>query len=109
MGAYYMKLFRDDAQRAADFLEYHIKGRLRKSREYLVDQGKWAGRTIPLGLMVDMRRKLDDGSPNPNWRRFTPCEPIADIVRKYYQMYIEHGFNFQANMGSHRATGTFHP
>lgn len=45
MGAYYMKLFRDDAQRAADFLEYHIKGRLRKSREYLVDQGKWAGRT----------------------------------------------------------------
>lgn len=109
MGAYYMKLFRDDAQRAADFLEYHIKGRLRKSREYLVDQGRWAGRTIPLGFMVDMRRKLDDGSANPNWRRFTPCEPIADIVRKYYQMYIEHGFNFKQTYEAIEQQGPFVP
>lgn len=42
-----------------------------------------------------MHRKLDDGSANPNWQRFTPCEPIADIVRKYYHMYINHGFNFK--------------
>jgi hypothetical protein len=109
MGAYYMKLFRDDAQRAADFLEYHIKGRLRKSREYLVDQGKWAGRTIPLGFMVDMRRKLEDGLANPNWRHFTACEPIADIVRKYYQMYIEHGFNFKQTWETIEVHGPFIP
>ncbi len=107
MGAYYLKLFRDDAQRAADFLEYHIKGRLRKSWDYLIQQGKWAGRTIALGYMVDMRRTLADGSPNPDWRCYQPYEPIADIVRKYFQMYIDHGFNFKQTWETIERQGPF--
>lgn len=32
-GSSHMKLFREDAQRAADFLEYHIRGRLTRSQQ----------------------------------------------------------------------------
>jgi hypothetical protein len=33
-GKFFMQQFREESQRAADFLDYHIKGRLLKSRDY---------------------------------------------------------------------------
>jgi hypothetical protein len=109
MGAYYMKMFREEAQRAADFLEYHIKGRLHKSRDYLIEQGLWAGRTIVLGYMVDMRRTLSNGERNPDWRKYQPFAPSADLVLAYFELFREKGPNFQATWEHIEQHGPFIP
>ena len=67
MGAYHMKMFREEAQHAADFLEYHIKGRLHRSKNYLHEQGLWAGRKVIVGYMADLRLKQSDGQANSNY------------------------------------------
>jgi DNA invertase Pin-like site-specific DNA recombinase len=64
-GRYHMQMFRDHAQRAADFIEYHVRGRLVKSRHWRKERGMWAGRKITPGFMVDMLETLPDGSRNP--------------------------------------------
>jgi DNA invertase Pin-like site-specific DNA recombinase len=87
MGAYDMKNFREEAQAAADYLEYHIRGRLGRSREYLVDQGLWSGRSVAFGYMVDLRRKLPDGSRNPTYKKYVPFEPCAAVVRAYFSIF----------------------
>jgi len=79
-GRYHMQQFRDEAQRAADYLEYQIKGRLVRARHYRSEHGLWAGRKIAPGFMVDTRLKLPDGEVNPNWRKYVPFEPWAAVV-----------------------------
>lgn len=109
MGAYYMKMFREEAQRAADFLEYHIKGRLHKSRNFLLEQGLWAGRTIILGYIVDMRRTLPNGERNSEWRKYIPYAPSADLVLAYFELFREKGRNFQATWEHIEQHGPFIP
>ncbi|MCA0453892.1 MAG: recombinase family protein [Chloroflexi bacterium] len=109
MGAYHLKMFREEAQRAADFLEYHIKGRLHKSRDYLIEQGLWAGRTIALGYIVDMRRTLPNGERNPDWRKYIPFAPGADLVLAYFELFREKGRNFQATWEHIEQHGPFIP
>ncbi|MCB9451470.1 MAG: recombinase family protein [Anaerolineaceae bacterium] len=109
MGAYYLKMFREEAQRAADFLEYHIKGRLHKSRDYLIAQGLWAGRTIALGYIVDMRRTLPSGERNPEWRKYALFAPGADLVLAYFELFREKGRNFQATWEHIEQYGPFIP
>lgn len=109
MGAYYMKMFREEAQRAADFLEYHIKGRLHKSRDYLIEQGLWAGRTIVLGYIVDIRRTLPNGERNPDWRKYIPYTLGADLVLAYFELFREKGRNFQATWEHIEQYGPFIP
>jgi hypothetical protein len=109
MGAYHLKMFREEAQRAADFLEYHIKGRLHKSRDYLIEQGLWAGRTIALGYIVDMRRTLPNGERNPDWRKYIPFAPGADLVLAYFELFREKGRNFQATWEHIEQYGPFIP
>lgn len=87
MGAYHMKMFREEAQQAADYLEYHIKGRLARSREYLVDQGLWSGRSVAYGYMVDLRKKLPDGSRNPTYKKYVPFRPCADVLVAYFELF----------------------
>ena len=76
MGAYHMKIFRDEAQHAADFLEYHIKDRLIRSRNHLAEQGFWAGRMIAPGYIVDLRRQLPNGQKNPDHRNMYLFHPM---------------------------------
>jgi len=92
-GRYHMQQFRDEAQRAADYLEYQIKGRLVRARHYRSEHGLWAGRKIAPGFMVDTRLKLPDGEVNPNWRKYVPFEPWAAVVVKYFEL-------FRANNGN---------
>jgi len=87
MGVYDMKNFREEAQAAADYLEYHIRGRLGRSREYLVDQGLWSGRSVAFGYMVDLRQKLPDGTRNPTYKKYVPFEPCAAVVRAYFAAF----------------------
>jgi hypothetical protein len=92
-GRYHMQMFRDHAQRAADHLEYHIKGRLMQARDYLKVRGIWTGRSVAIGYMVDLREKLPDGSPNPKHRRYVPFQPCADVVLTYFKLFREFNRN----------------
>ncbi|MDK3159375.1 recombinase family protein [Kamptonema cortianum] len=109
IGAYHMKIFREEAQHAADFLEYHIKGRLHKSRAYLHEQGLWARRAIITGYMVDMRPKLPDGNPNPNHRRYVPFAPCADAIRVYFELFKRFNRNMQKTWEYVEQHGPFLP
>ena len=92
-GRYHMQMFRDQAQRAADYLEYHIRGRLIRSRHWRAERGMWAGRAILPGFMVDMRENLPNGAKNPKHRNYVRFEPYADVLLRYYQIYREHNGN----------------
>ncbi|GAB5493719.1 MAG: hypothetical protein Phog2KO_39340 [Phototrophicaceae bacterium] len=92
-GRYHMQMFRDQAQRAADYLEYHINGRLMKARDYLKERGIWTGRSVAIGYMVDQREKLPDGSANPDHRKYVPFQPYADVVLAYFNLYHEKNRN----------------
>lgn len=96
-GKFFMQQFREESQRAADFLDYHIKGRLLKSRDYLTERGLWAGRMTVPGFMVDMREKLPDGERNPNYRKYVRFEPHADVVVEIFKL-------FQKFNGNHLGT-----
>lgn len=96
-GKFFMQQFRDESQRAADFLDYHIKGRLLKSRDYLTERGLWAGRLTVPGFMVDMRETLPTGERNPNYRKYVRFEPHADVIVEIFKLF--HKFN-----GNHLGT-----
>jgi DNA invertase Pin-like site-specific DNA recombinase len=78
-GRYHMQMFREQAQRAADFLEFHIKGRLWKAREYLNLQGQWTGTPVALGLRVDVRTHLPNGDRNSNNCRYVPFDRYSGV------------------------------
>ncbi|MBZ0282541.1 MAG: recombinase family protein [Anaerolineae bacterium] len=92
-GRYHMQMFRDHAQRAADHLEYHIKGRLMQARDYLQVRGIWTGRSVAIGYMVDLREKLPDGTANPQHRHYAPFQPCADVVLAYFKLFREFNRN----------------
>lgn len=92
-GRYHMQMFRDHAQRAADHLEYHIKGRLMQARDYLQVRGIWTGRSVAIGYMVDLREKLPDGTANPHHRHYAPFQPCADVVLAYFKLFREFNRN----------------
>jgi hypothetical protein len=56
-------------------------------------QGLWIGGNINLGFMVDDRKYLPSGIPNPNWRKFEPFEPCAAVVRELFETFIRFGGN----------------
>lgn len=88
-GRYHMQMFRDHAQRAADYLEYHIQGRLQKSKQWMQERGMWCGRRIAPGYMVDMREKVD-GVSNPNYRKYVPFPIYADVIKAYFEIFRSH-------------------
>jgi DNA invertase Pin-like site-specific DNA recombinase len=92
-GRYHMQMFRDHAQRAADHLEYHIKGRLMQARDYLQVRGIWTGRSVAIGYMVDLREKLPDGTANPHHRHYAPFQPCADVVLAYFKLFRDFNRN----------------
>jgi DNA invertase Pin-like site-specific DNA recombinase len=92
-GRYHMQMFRDHAQRAADHLEYHIKGRLMQARDYLQVRGIWTGRSVAIGYMVDLREKLPDGTANPHHRHYAPFQPCSDVVLAYFKLFRDFNRN----------------
>lgn len=109
MGAYHMKIFRDEAQHAADFLEYHIKGRLHQAKMHLSERGLWAGRMMNPGYMVDMREHLPDGTRNPDYRKYVPLEPYADVIPVYFELFKKYKRNLNATWKHIDEHGPFFP
>ena len=109
MGAYHMKIFREEVQHAADYLEYHIRGRLARSREYLVDQGLWSGRSVAYGYMVDLRKKLPDGSRNLTYKKYVPFRPCADVLVAYFELFKRFNRNLSQTWKHIEQYGPFTP
>ena len=108
-GRYHMQMFRDHAQRAADFIEYHVRGRLVKSRHWRKERGMWAGRKITPGFMVDMRETLPDGSRNPDWRKYKRFAPYADVMLAYFELFRSNEGNLKQTWEQIEAEGPYFP
>jgi len=108
-GRYHIAMFRERAQAAADHLEYHIKGRLVRCRSLREEQGLWAGRPTAAGYMVDIREKLPDGRPNPNWRNYVRFDVYADVVLAYFEKFREIGGNLKETQRQLELNGPFYP
>lgn len=108
-GRYHMQMFRDHAQRAADFIEYHVRGRLVKSRDWRKERGMWAGRKITPGFMVDMRETLPDGRRNPDWRKYRRFDLYADVVLTYFEMFHANEGNLKQTWNQIEAEGPYFP
>ncbi|MDX2159895.1 MAG: recombinase family protein [bacterium] len=92
MGSAHIKMFREEAQRAADYLEYQIRGRLVKARHSRSAGGMWSGRKILPGFMVDCRAKVDE-QRNPDFRKYKRFDLYADVTLRYFEL-------FRANNGN---------
>jgi len=108
-GRYHMQMFRDQAQRAADFIDYHVRGRLVKARHWRKERGMWAGRKILPGFKVDMRETLPDGSRNSEWRKYSRFEPLADVMLAYFELFRTNEGNLKATWKHIEAYGPFFP
>jgi len=107
-GRYHIQIFREQVQRAADYLEHMIKGRLGGARSVLNMQGKWTGTPIVLGYMIDNRRRVDD-LPNPHWRKYVRYEPYCDVVLAYFRLYKQFNGNLQQTWRHIEQHGPFIP
>jgi DNA invertase Pin-like site-specific DNA recombinase len=108
-GRYHMQMFRDHAQRAADFIEYHVRGRLVKSRHWRRERGMWAGRRIAPGFMVDKRERMPDGSSNPDWRKYRRFDPYADVLLAYFELFNANEGNLKQTWEQIEADGPYFP
>jgi len=107
-GRYHMQMFREHVHRAADYLEFFVKGRLFNAREYLNMQGQWTGTPIILGYMIDNRRQVN-GLNNPNFRKYVRYEPYCDVVLTYYQLYKRFNGNLKRTWEHIEQFGPFIP
>jgi len=92
MGSSHVKMFREEAQRAADYLEYQIRGRLVKARHSRSAGGMWSGRKILPGFMVDCRAKVDE-QRNPDFRKYKRFDLYADVTLRYFELFRENNGN----------------
>src|SRR5664279_1810009 len=48
--------------------------------------------------MVDNRKFLSSGVPNPHWRRYEPFEPCAEVVVELFETFLRLGGNIRATL-----------
>jgi DNA invertase Pin-like site-specific DNA recombinase len=92
MGSSHVRMFREEAQRAADYLEYQIRGRLVKARHSRSAGGMWSGRKILPGFMVDCRAKVNE-QRNPDFRKYKRFDLYADVTLRYFELFRENNGN----------------
>jgi hypothetical protein len=97
-GPYHRLLFRNRAEQAADFLNSYVRGRLYAAKERMMLLGMWMGGNINLGYMVDKRKYLSSGIPNPDYHKFQPFEPCAEVVVRIFETFVLLGGNQQATL-----------
>lgn len=65
MGTFYIRQFRFKSEMSAEYITSYIRGRLHPAKRRLMMEGKWAGWSVPLGYLVDMRKHLPDAVTIP--------------------------------------------
>jgi len=90
-GTFHSRQFRFKSDMAAEYINTVIRGKLHRAKERLALEGRWNGPPIPPGFMIDDRKTLPGGQPNPDWRRFVRFEPYAVVLNEYFRLFLEHG------------------
>lgn len=109
MGAFHARQFRFKSEMAAEYINTVIRGKLHRAKTHMLMEGRWAGAGLPPGFMIDYRKTLADGSKNPDWRRFKPFEPYAEVVREYFKMFLAQAGNVRATFLKIQAEGPYYP
>ena len=84
------KEFRWKCEQAADFLRDYIKARLHDKREDFAMRGKYDGRAVPPGYIVDRREKIN-GVDNPNYKKWMEYEPHAERMQEIFDQFVAVG------------------
>jgi DNA invertase Pin-like site-specific DNA recombinase len=87
LGTFHARQFRFQSEMAADYISTVVKGKLLRAKQSLVMNGQWAGGSIPVGYMIDVRKTLPDGSRNEHYKKYAVFEPYAMVVREYFRLY----------------------
>ncbi len=75
----------------------------------MMQRGQWTGGTVPVGFMVDNRKTLSSGVPNPQYRKYVPFEPFAEIVRDYFRLFLHFSGNLRYTARYIQKHGPFYP
>lgn len=89
---FHVKQFRWRCEEAADYLRDYVKYRLHGAKNRISESGRYAGRAIPVGYIIDREETiLVEGKlvPNPTHRKFLPYLPHVKIVRSLFKRYWE--------------------
>jgi DNA invertase Pin-like site-specific DNA recombinase len=78
------RLYRMECQQSADEIDL-MKSRLGVPKRYKALSGRWDGRSVPLGYVLDTDKHSE------TFERFLVYEPHAEIVRAIYAAVIETG------------------
>ncbi len=108
-GTFHARQFRFKCEIAAEYINTVILGKLARAKKRMQNEGRWVGSIMPVGFMVDRRKKLPDGSENPQWRKLTPFEPYALVVREYFRLFLELSGNLHATARHIHRHGPFFP
>lgn len=108
-GTFHARQFRFKSEMAADYIETVVRGKLYAARKSLFLEGRWAGSSVPTGYMVDMRKRLPDGSKNENWRRYEIFEPYAYVIKEYFNIFLLHSGNVAKTLFQIRENGPYYP
>ncbi len=77
-----------ESMSAAAYLRM-MKERLHRGKMIVSHWGKYDGRAVPAGFLVDRRKFLPDGTPNPGYKRYMVYEPHARVVRWLFRRFYE--------------------
>lgn len=108
-GAFHARQFRFKAEMAAEYINSIIRGKLHRAKQRLLLEGRWGGGGMPPGYMVDVRKTLPNGSPNPTWKRYVPFEPYAEVVTEYFRLFLAHSGSVRATVNHIQENGPFYP
>lgn len=97
-GQFHARQFRFKCEMGAEYIASYVIGRLHRAKMRLKYEGRWSSGHVTIGYMLDIRKKLSDGSENPNWRKYVPFEPYAQTVNEYFRIFLETGGNIAASL-----------
>ena len=85
-----VELFRRKCEEAWNYIENQI-GMMHAFKDEVGYSGRWAGWALPTGFMVELREFIN-GEENPNYKKYVPYAPWAEIVARLQERYREiHG------------------
>ena len=108
-GRFHIQMFREQVQRAADYLELHIRGRLVKARDYRTVRGYYTGRKIAAGFMVDRREEFARWTRNPYFCKYVRFDPWADVTLAIFSLFRENEGNLDETWHQLDAEGPGYP
>jgi hypothetical protein len=106
---FHRRQFRFKSEEAAEIIYSIQQGRLYAARQREVQQGRWLGGRPPIGFMIDQRKHLPEGHPNPDWRKLSPFPPYAGVVKSCFEVFLQQGKTLAAAAKQLQRHGPFFP